>query len=159
MAPGIYIMAGGGFNVSPSTASLTGTGVMIYNAANDVTAGCTTNCAAGPINIGSNPTINLSSSTSGYYQGIVMFQQRDVALQVNLQAGDATTSQIDGVLYAIAANIDLQGGINLHTNIISSSLSAGGNSSITSTPSVPTQIGLQNFGGLSVLQTWKDWTL
>jgi hypothetical protein len=70
-------MDGGGFSFTGG-GSLTGNGVMIYNApGNGNSAG---------VNISANGTVNLSPPTSGIYKGMILFQAR----------GDTDTASISG---------------------------------------------------------------
>lgn len=159
MQPGVYIIMGGldcggghrcGFEVT-GTGNVTGNGVMVYNSGT----------ASGPLEFGeiylhSNPTVNLTSPQNGDFQGIVLFQDRVNPLQVSLQAGITTTSTIDGVIYAINANLNVQGGLLLKSNIIVKSATLNGTTSLTAAPSTPPQLGFGTFGGISVNSAWKD---
>ena len=70
--PGVYVITGGGLSVS-SAASITGNGVMIYNAGSTYpTAGGT----YGGIALSTTGTVNLSAPTTGAYAGILFFQAR-----------------------------------------------------------------------------------
>ncbi|HLE57243.1 MAG TPA: hypothetical protein VJB15_09180, partial [Rhodothermia bacterium] len=133
------------------TGNVTGNGVMVYN------SGTT----SGPLQFGeiylhSNPTVNLTSPQNGDFQGIVLFQDRANPLQVSLQAGITTTSTIDGVIYAIDANLNVQGGLILKSNVIVKSATLNGTTSLTAAPSTPPQLGFGTFGGISVNSAWKD---
>src|SRR5262249_8966030 len=73
MNPGVYIIEGGGFTVT-SSASVTGAGVMIYNAgSNYPNSGGT----FGGISLNGGGSFSLSAPTSGPYAGIVIFQSRE----------------------------------------------------------------------------------
>jgi hypothetical protein len=69
LMPGIYYLEGGGF-AAAGTGSLTGAGVMLYNApvGTDDT-----------ISLSGNGTMNLTPPTSGTYQGMAIFQARSPA--------------------------------------------------------------------------------
>jgi Putative Flp pilus-assembly TadE/G-like len=96
MSPGIYIMEGGGFQVS-ALATVTGLGTMIYN-----TSGA---FPAGPITI-TGKTITTAPS-SGTYQGIGIFQDRAVNQTITIKGTGA--SAMVGTIYAPAAHVDLTG--------------------------------------------------
>jgi hypothetical protein len=69
MASGIYIMLGGGFT-DTGGGSLTGNGVMIYNTFNSTHA-------FAPVDITAGGAVTLSAPTSGPYQGILFFEDRN----------------------------------------------------------------------------------
>jgi hypothetical protein len=99
MSPGIYIMQGGGFQVS-GLATVLGTGVMIYN----TTSGT---FATGPITINSLAKVALIPPLSGTYQGIGIFQDRSVTQALNITGYGLAA--IVGVVYAPAAAVNLNG--------------------------------------------------
>jgi putative Flp pilus-assembly TadE/G-like protein len=119
MLPGIYIMEGGGFEVSGKT-DLAALEVLIYN-----TSG---NTPAGPINIDSVGTIVLTAPTSGDYQGISIFQDRAVTEPLTLTGNSA--SAIGGTIYAAAAPVELTGaaaaGVTLGGAYVCSTLKVDG---------------------------------
>lgn len=164
MLPGIYVMAGGGFNYHNGGTTITGTGVMIYNADNDNAScrsgggGCNYG-AIGPITSSGNPTINLVSPSSGYYQGIVVFQERtsDGATSqptLSLQGGNSNNSVLDGLVYAVDATVNFQGGLNVSGNMIIGNMTANGNVNIggaaTNTPLIA------QYAGFTQVVAWKD---
>ena len=102
MAPGIYIIEGGGFSVS-GNASVTGSGVMIVNAGSNYPG---TGGTYGSISLGGTAAFNLSPATSGIYAGIVFFQPSD-----NTKAMTVTTnaSGITGTIYAPGAALTESG--------------------------------------------------
>jgi hypothetical protein len=97
LAPGVYILDGGGLQVS-GNASLTGNGVLLYN---------TGGSAAGSITLGGNGTITLTPLTTGPYAGISIFQDRNVNQPVQISGNG--TLQLTGTVYAAAATIQLSG--------------------------------------------------
>jgi hypothetical protein len=99
MQPGVYIIEGGGFQVSGSTVQ--GTAVMIYNTG---TSGAT---GTGQINFDTNSTITLSPPSSGTYAGISFFQDRGSNQTVQIQFNHNKT--ITGAIYAPDAQVHLQG--------------------------------------------------
>jgi hypothetical protein len=98
LSPGIYVLQGGGIQVS-GQADLSGNGVLIYN-----TSGTS---AAGPINIDTDGDVNLSASTSGAYQGVIIFQDRGIAQPLTITGNGSTT--IGGTVYAVNAAVKLTG--------------------------------------------------
>jgi hypothetical protein len=127
MSPGIYIIAGGGFSVANS-ASVTGNGVVIYNAGSNFP---NSGGSFGGISLGSSGTINLSAPTSGTYAGILIFQSRDNTRALSLNAGAAIG--IAGTIYAPAAQLTLGGSSQLKSPAIVNllTLSGNGGSSLT----------------------------
>jgi hypothetical protein len=99
LAPGVYILNGGGLQVADN-ASLTGSGVVFYN---------TGGCGAGPIGITGNGSVTLTPPTSGPYQGISIFQERGVSQTINLAS--TGNIQVIGLVYApnASAHITLGG--------------------------------------------------
>jgi hypothetical protein len=125
LQPGIYVVQGG-LSVS-GNAQLSGNGVLIYNtytAANP----------AGSLNFAGTGAINLSAPTSGPYQGIVFFQDRNQDAAVTLQANAST--QIGGVFYAPIATVNVVGNGSTTSNIVAggvlaNKISVSGNGGIT----------------------------
>ena len=113
LAPGVYIMQGGGFQVS-GTGSVSGTGVMIFN---------TGGASAGPIGFSGNGTVNLTAPTDGVYRGVSIFQDRSLSLAVTL-TGNATT-QISGTVYAAGAAVVISGNGTSTTNTLGGAYVAG----------------------------------
>jgi hypothetical protein len=127
MNPGVYIIAGGGFSVANS-ASVTGSGVLIYNAgSNFPNSGGT----FGGISLGSSGTIGLSAATTGTYAGVLIFQSRDNTRALSLNAAAAVG--IAGTIYAPAAQLTLGGSSQLRSPAIVNllTLSGNGGSSLT----------------------------
>jgi hypothetical protein len=85
--PGTYILMGGGLTVSGS-ATLSGTGVTLYNTRNTL-------YSYKPVQILDNSVVNLTAPTSGVLAGILFFQDRSiVSTASNILMGSFT-----GVLY------------------------------------------------------------
>lgn len=100
MNPGIYIMDGGGFNVSGGP-NITGNGIFIYNSSSTSPSSC------GTVNIAGNAAETFSSPTSGLYQGILVAQDRSCPTTVTLTGtGNLAT---DGTFYAPDAHLQLGG--------------------------------------------------
>jgi hypothetical protein len=123
LAPGIYYMEGGGFGFS-GQGSLTGLGVMIYNApGNGNSAG---------ISVTGSGTITLTGMTSGIYQGMTFFQDRTSTVTGNISGTSGTTS-ITGTFYFAGALLNVTGNggvVNLGSQYISNDLNLGGNGGI-----------------------------
>jgi hypothetical protein len=83
-------------------------------------------------------TVNLSASTSGPYQGVLIYQDRQDTSSANLSGG---ASQImNGVLYFPSAPLSYSGGSSTSataTTLVSKTLSLTGNSYIQQAASAP----------------------
>ena len=111
MNPGVYVITGGGFAVN-GAASVTGTGVTIYNAGSNYNGGPAG--TFGGITIDGSGKVTLSAPTSGVYAGIVIFQSRDDARLVEL-SGATVAALGGGVVYAASAQLNLSGSAQLGT--------------------------------------------
>ena len=99
-------------------ASVSGSGVMIYNAGS---AYPNPGGNFGAMSFGSNTTLNLSAPTSGPYAGVLIFQAHDNsrALAISGNAGGSS-----GTLYAASAPLVLSGNANwTHLAVVVSTLS------------------------------------
>ncbi len=96
-----YILQGGGLNVTGKS-SLSGAGVMIYNASTN----------GGQINFSGTSAVTLSAPTGGAYQGIVFFQNRASNAPVVLGSGNVTVN-LTGVVYAPGAPVVAGGSSNV----------------------------------------------
>jgi hypothetical protein len=139
MNPGIYYLEGGGLNVQNPGTTLSGTGVLIYNGE---TGGSTTNpSSVGSINISASAVVTLSPMSSGTYQGISFFQDRNATAGIGLAGGGGTN--ISGMVYAPLAPVTATGGSNIvpGTAFISDTLILNGSSSFTlPIPPIPVPI-------------------
>ncbi len=119
--PAIYIIEGGGLTVS-GNASLSGTGVLIFNAGSAYN-GTTDGGKFGSINLGGNGTISLSGMTSGVYAGVVIYQSRSntqgLSLSGNRVAGitssayaASTANWITNTVLTVTAEDDTGNGID-----------------------------------------------
>jgi hypothetical protein len=110
LAPGVYIVDGGGLVVSLN-GSIRGTGVLVYNTAGGTSLlGVILNAltqAGGVINISGNGAINLTPPTDGTYQGINFFQDRQNLQPITITGNGSI--RITGTGYAPAATVTLTG--------------------------------------------------
>ena len=120
MASGIYIIEGGGFSMS-GNASVTGSGVMIFNAGSNYPG---IGGTYGSISLGSNGSCSLSPMMSGPYAGVVFFQPGD-----NKQAMTVTgnASGITGTTYAPGAALSESGNGAINGSLIVDTLTISGN--------------------------------
>ena len=131
--PGIYVITGGGFTVSGNasvavsgpTSSLTGTGVMIYNAGTGYNlASGADGGTFGAVTLSGNGTYSLSPPTTGTYAGVVIFQSRENSKALTI-SGNA--SGMTGTIYAPAASLAESGNASLNAALIVDTLSISGN--------------------------------
>jgi hypothetical protein len=123
LSAGTYIIEGGGLNVS-GNASLTGSGVLIFNAGSNYN-GTTDGGSYGGIQLGGNGTIKLSGPTSGPYTGVVIFQSRTNTRPLSLSGNGA--AGITSAIYAPAASAGLSGNAAIKGSLIVSTLTVSGN--------------------------------
>jgi parallel beta-helix repeat protein len=123
--PGIYLIEGGGFTVT-GNASVSGTGVMIYNTGSNYP---NNGSNFGGITLSGNGTFNLSAPTSGAYAGIVLFQPTANTRAISL-SGNAS-SGLTGTIYAPAALLNLSGNATLSGAVVVNQLALSGNASST----------------------------
>ena len=102
LLPGLYYLQGGGFSDSGNV-KVTGSGVTIYNAPR------TTSDA---ISLSGNGPVQLTAPTSGAYQGIALYQDRNSTAPISITGNGAV--KIEGKIYAAKAAIDLMA--NGHLN-------------------------------------------
>lgn len=136
MEPGIYYMQGGGFNIGAQT-SLWGEGVLIFNAplSNSDT-----------VSIAGSGAVHLTPPTSGPYQGIVIYQQRDSIYQpaVSVTGSPSEDTNGDGIIdnkmyitgtfYVPGAQLSITGNgteATIGSQYISNTLKLGGNGNFT----------------------------
>jgi hypothetical protein len=98
--PGIYYLEGG-LTLSNS-ASLSGSGVLIYNAS--PTSG---------ISVSGTGSVTLTPMTTGAYAGLTIFQNRTSPGAVTITASG--TMSLHGTIYAAGAPLTISGGSNLPT--------------------------------------------
>lgn len=106
MAPGEYVMAGGGLTVL-GDAILDGDAVVVYNTldpANPAGVG-----GYDQIYLAGTATVSLTAPASGEYAGIVLFQDRSNPRALFLGGTGLDVSGLDGVIYAANAGLVVGG--------------------------------------------------
>lgn len=119
LSPGIYYMDAGGFSFSGS-GNLSAQGVLIYNAPG--------NGNADKISIDGQGAVTLSPMTSGIYQGMSLWQDRNSSVPAYV-AGNGNAN-ISGTFYFAGAQLTISGnGVmnNLGSQYISNQLKISGN--------------------------------
>jgi hypothetical protein len=118
LMPGLYFMQGGGF-IFTGQGSLTGYGVMIYNAparSTDV------------INLSGQGAVTLTALTDGAYADMTLFQARNSTNPITLVGNSAMN--ITGTIYAASAVINLSGnGGLIASDLIGKDMNVSGNGS------------------------------
>jgi hypothetical protein len=115
--PGTYVIKGGIAMTGQTT--IRGTGVTLY-------------IETGGVTMDGGATVDLTAPSSGYYQGILLFQARNNTTQSTMVGG--TGQLMNGVLYLPAARLRYTGGSSTtatQTTIVSNTLDMVGNSYIT----------------------------
>ena len=120
MASGLYIIEGGGFTIS-GNASVTGSGVTIFNAGSKYPS---TGGTYGSISLSGNGNFTLSPPTSGTYAGVVIFQPADNTKALSI-SGNA--SSMTGEIYAPAAQLSESGNGHLDATIVVDTMTMSGN--------------------------------
>jgi Flp pilus assembly protein TadG len=98
LLPGIYYMDGGGFSMS-GQGNLYADGVMIFNAPK---------ATSDSISITGSGSVYLTPPTSGLYQGLTLFQDRQSTATLSVSGGGGTF--ITGTFYAADALMKISGG-------------------------------------------------
>lgn len=118
MEPGIYIVDGGKFSLSGSSA-LSGQGVFIY-----ITS---SSGACEGFSVSGGAAIDLTAPASGTYEGIVIAQDRSCSAGDSLSGGGAL--HVSGIVYLPAARLTLSGGSEmsvLNTILVTNTLTITG---------------------------------
>ncbi len=122
MLPGVYVIVGGGISVTGG-GSITGHGVMIYNAGSNYP---NSGGNFGGIAVTGTGTIDLTApSTGDSYAGVLFFQSRDNTRALAL-SGNGLVG-IRGTIYARAAQVALSGNAELKASLVVQSLTVSGN--------------------------------
>ena len=124
MDAGLYIIEGGGFQVS-GNASVTGAGVTLYNAGSKFP---NSGGSFGAISLSGNGTVELSPSATGAYAGVLIIQPaantQALAFSGNAMAG------VTGTVYAPGTELVESGNAQVSTSIVVDSMSLSGNAEV-----------------------------
>ena len=130
LKPGVYIISGGGLSVTGS-ASITGNGVVIYNAGTSYpNAGGT----YGGITLNTTGSVNLSAATTGTYAGILFFQARTNPSPIAISGGSSVS--VNGTIYAADAPLNIGGSVQMDDAFVVGELRMSG-TAMDSTPKGP----------------------
>jgi len=126
MAPGIYVIAGGGFKLNPS-ASFTANGVFIYNTNDPDCPGCSQG-PYGPFLIDTGANANFSPMTTGPYAGLLMFQDRNNS---ETAVFNPSANFGEGTIYMPSAHVILNPSADLTVQIISDTVMINNSAAFT----------------------------
>ncbi len=131
MAPGVYVIAGGGFGFN-SQARVSGSGVTIYNTSgpNSGLSGC--GAAFQPFNIDGQAKVTLNAPTSGPLEGILIFQDRAIVSSSANQIVGGATNVFNGAIYLphsplLFSGNNSSGGYQI---LVADTITISGNSSV-----------------------------
>lgn len=122
LMPGVYYMDGGGFQFT-GQGSLTGNGVMIYNAPG--------NGNADGVSVSASGQVTLSPPTSGVYKGILFWQERTSAVSADISGG--SNMDLTGTFYFAGAQLNVTGSAgfaNFGSQYVSKTLNAQGSGTV-----------------------------
>jgi hypothetical protein len=125
--PGVYIIEGGGLTVT-GNASISGSGVMIYNAGSNYPS---SGGNFGGVTFTGNGTFSLSGPTTGAYAGVLIFQSRQNTRALSF-SGNAMAG-MTGTIYAANASLSMSGNSSLQNPLVVGMLNLSGNVSLTQT--------------------------
>jgi hypothetical protein len=141
---GLYVIAGGGMSVS-GNAKVTGMGVTLYNSAS---AFPSPGGQAGALGFTGNGNVNLSAPTVGTYTGVVIFQDRTIAMPMTV-SGNASLRGMRGTIYGPLMPVVLSGNGTTAVRLIVDSATISGNGNLI----------FQSAGPMVAANTASPWAL
>ena len=120
MSAGIYVIAGGGFSVTVN-GSVSGSGVMIYNAGSNYP---NSGGSFGVVNLSGNGNVSLTPAPTGTYANILVFQSHDNKSTVALTGNGIVMP--GGVIYAANAALTISGNGQFQGSLVVNTLTASG---------------------------------
>ncbi len=128
--PGIYILQGGGLSVGGS-AALTGTGVMIFNTLSNYP---TETGTCGSVSLSGTGNLTLSGPTTGYYQGMLIYQDPTCAAALTI-SGNGTINSPGGTVYVPKGSVTIAGvgNMTISGQVVADRISIGNNGTLTVT--------------------------
>jgi len=128
MNPGIYVIEGGGFTVS-NGGSVSGNGVLIFNAGSNYPNSGTTGATFGGITLSGAGTFNVTAASSGAYAGVVIYQARNNTRALSI--GNSAMAGIRGIVYAPYALLTLSGSSTTKASLVVGTLNLSGSVALT----------------------------
>jgi len=132
LEPGIYVIRGGGLQIG-GNASLTGTGVLIYNAGSNYPDRGGTFSSISLSGTGAVVLTPLGLAGAGdqpLLAGLIFFQARDNSKAISISGN---SSGMEGTIYAPAAMLTLSGNVQANGSLIVNRLNLTGNAGIAQT--------------------------
>ena len=130
MAPGTYIVNGGTVDLHGNT-TLNGTGVTLVLTSS-------TGTSYPSVDIAGTVNLNLSAPTSGTFNNILIYEDRNAPSSTTVKIAGNTTSNLQGLIYVPSADLTLTGvsttGSNSCLRAIAGSITVNGTSDTTSGP-------------------------
>ena len=124
--PGVYVITGS-LSVT-GNGSISGSGVTLYFACSAYPNPCGAGQSGASFSLTGNGTVNLSAPTSGHFQGVSIFVDRNNTATDTLTGNGST---IGGTIYAKSANLTLTGNGNMVIGrLIVNTLTLTGNGSV-----------------------------
>jgi hypothetical protein len=123
LQPGLYILNGGGLTMTGG-GSITGAGVTFYNTGS-------ASRPYEPITLSGGSVINLSAPTSGPYEGILFYQDRNIVSTKPNDLTGNTGAKYEGALYFPTTDLKYAGGADgsaKYTIVVARKLEFVGNS-------------------------------
>ena len=108
--PGTYIINGGGMQVTSNTATLNGDGVTFFNTSNGYSFGV--------LAIAGGVAANLTAPSSGPYQGILWYQDRNISSSATNGIGGGASQMLRGTIYMPTGVLSFVGGSNTQSLIM-----------------------------------------
>jgi hypothetical protein len=108
LQPGLYIITGQVKNTGNGSGGIQGAGVTLYvTCGGNAPSSCATGGGSGgTINIGGSGYVNLSAPTSGTYQGVTVFYDRNNSAGLSIVGNG---SQLSGTVYAKSSTMTITG--------------------------------------------------
>ena len=158
LEPGIYVMAGGGFEVAGGVdlrsvsagGSTYGGGVLIYNTDGPTCSTAGTNCIA-PVDFQNTAggSVQLHGYLGSVYTGLLVYQERNASSQPTFKMSGNSASTFEGTFYLPDALFSYTGngtGEVLHAQVICDQFDIGGNGDLTVTYDPDTALQLSGTG-------------
>lgn len=125
LTAGVYVFEGG-LSVS-GNGYLTGSGVMLFLGTPNPT---TTAPQSAQLDVSGKGQVNVTSASSGAYQGVIVFQSRYDTATLNV-SGNGASNTYGGVIYAANAQVNSAGNGQLNAgSVVSQTIVCGGNGGI-----------------------------
>lgn len=135
--PGIYVVKNGDLSTQGGT-TVTGDGISILLTGDSPTD-------VGSVNLNNNTVMDLSAPTSGPYEGVLFYQDRDASNPDESKFNGGVDLELDGVIYMPRSLVEFSGGSSNPDNclqIVADRVTFTGNSFIRNDPTVCADLGL-----------------